>query len=141
VHIYIWVLDLTSTGGKFSNLIDNLEREPKENSEISDFQEFFKECFFAGIAKITGQSSAEAIVFHVKFNENSRNLQRVHSSIESMLGKTGAMIVEKSIINEMFVRVKERVPTTLNLSNENFDFVKSAKYIRVLYNERTNRIE
>jgi len=53
-----------------------------------------------------------------------------------MLGKSGAIIVEKSIINEMFGRLKEKPPAILNLSNENFDFVKSVKYIREIYNER-----
>jgi len=113
--------------------------EPKEDSEISDFQDFFKKSFFEGIVKITGQSSAEAILYHIKFNENSRNFLVVHSGIESMLGKSGAIIVEKSIINEMFVRLKEKPPAILNLSNQDFDFVKSVKYIRGIYNERANR--
>jgi hypothetical protein len=119
--------------------IESDEWGPKGNSEISDFQDFFKKCFFDGIVKITGQSSAEAILYHIKFNENSRNFLAVHSGVESMLGKSGATIVEKSIINEMFSRLKEQPPAILNMSNENFDFVKSVKYVREIYNERANR--
>jgi hypothetical protein len=115
------------------------EWDSKEDSQFSDFQDFFKESFFDGIAKITGQSSAEAILYHIKFSENSRNFLAVHSGIESMLGKSGAIIVEKSIINEMFTRLKEKPPQILNMSNESFDFAKSAKYIRTIYNERSNR--
>jgi hypothetical protein len=116
----------------------NDELDSKEDSQFSDFQDFFKESFFDGIAKITGKSSAEAILYHIKFIENSRNFSAVHSGVESMLGKSGALIVEKSIINEMFNRLKEKPPPILNMTNENFDFAKSAKYIRTIYNERAN---
>jgi len=117
----------------------NNDWEPKEDPQFSDFQEFFKKSAFDGIVKITGESSAEAILYHIKFDENSRNFQAVHSGIEMMLGKSGATIVEKSIINEMLTRMKEKPPPILNMANESFDFVKSVKYVRTIYSERANR--
>jgi len=78
-------------------------------------------------------------MYHVKFNENSRNFTAVHSGIESMLGKSGTIIIEKSIINEMFSRLKEQPPAILNMTNEGFDFIKSVKLVRTIYEERVNR--
>jgi len=139
LHAYIQARTASLVGGNFPIPIQDDNWEPKEDSQVSDFQEFFKKSFFDGIVKITGESSAEAILYHIKFDENSRNFPVVHSGIESMLGKSGAIIIEKSIINEMFARLKEKPPAILNLSNENFDFVKSVKYVREIYNERANR--
>jgi hypothetical protein len=74
------------------------------------FNEFFKEVVFLGTAKVTGESSAQAILFHVKFAKNASSPERVHQSLEEMLGKIGANAIEQSIIRQMFAMLRETVP-------------------------------
>jgi hypothetical protein len=50
----------------------------------------------------------------------------------------GAVLIEKSIIKKMFARLKERVPESRSLSNDEFDFVKSVAYARRIFDERTS---
>ena len=85
---------------------------------------------------MTGESSAQAIFFHIKFEENLRSPKAIHEGLYKMLGDIGSRMVEKSIVNEMFARLKLSPPNSLNLTTGEFDFVRSVRYARSVYYER-----
>jgi hypothetical protein len=119
----------------------SFNRLPDENNitRSSKFEDFFKESALRGTTLILGESSAKSVLFHIKFDENSRNPQKIHASLETMLRSLGTVLVEKSIIKQMFSRLKEKIPETLNLSNEDFDFVKGVAYAHKIFDERIGR--
>jgi hypothetical protein len=74
------------------------------------FDDFFKEAVFQGIARVVGESSAEAILFHVNFSKNSKSPRKIHDALEGILGDSGAKLIERSIVVEMFTKLKEPAP-------------------------------
>lgn len=110
--------------------------EHSEDSGTGEFPEFFRQSALAGTVKVTGESSAQAIFFHIKFDENLRNPKAIHEGLYKMLGDIGSRMVEKSIVNEMFSRMKQNPPASLNLTSGEFDFVRSVRYVRGIYYER-----
>lgn len=76
-----------------------------------------------GIARVIGSNSAQAIVFHAKLSDTVGDVKLVHDSMENMLGKLGASMVERAIIREMFGKLGQKSPDMLTFSI--VDFVAS----------------
>lgn len=110
---------------------------PNITLEGLTFNEFFKDVVFNGTAKITGESSAQAILFHVKFSKDTSSPEKVHESLESMLGKIGASMVEKSIIRQMFIKLRETVPE--QLSWRVIDFVANVDKGKKIFLSRSEK--
>jgi hypothetical protein len=111
-----------------------------EDIRAIDFQEFFIKSVIEGTTRVVGESAAMAVLFHAKFMENSRNPRLVHSGFESMLMHPGSNLVEKSIVIVMFANLKEKIPESLNLSNDEFDFCESVSLAHNIFDARLSNI-
>ena len=98
------------------------------------FEDFFKEVVFQGVANVTGQSSAQAILFHVDFAKNARSPKKVHEALKSLLGGNGANLIEKSIARLMFDKIK--VNPSPSFSENYFDFIDCVERARMIFDHR-----
>lgn len=98
------------------------------------FEDFFKEVTRQGIANVTGQSSAQAILFHVNFAKNARSPKKVHDALKLLLGDHGAILVEKSIVRQLFDTLK--VNASPSFSKNYFDFIECVEHARMIFDHR-----
>src|SRR5579864_2547460 len=97
------------------------------------FHELFRNASYEGIAKMIGKSSAQSVLFHAKFEVYSNEPGKLHDCLIDMLGPLGTVLLEKSVIREMFEQMNEPMTHESCLSGDSFEFVKSVEYIRKLY--------
>ena len=58
----------------------------------------------------------------------------MHEALKSMLGNNGANLVEKSIVRQMFDRIKVSPPA--GFSENYFDFIDCVEHARMIFDHR-----
>ena len=79
--------------------------EPRSLSQDDIFQGILSDSIFTSLRDVLGDDGLQVISYHFRLNEYARHPSKFHRHLALVFGKDGSIILERTIVKELFNRI------------------------------------
>jgi hypothetical protein len=92
-----------------------------------DFADTFASAVHGGLDKVLGKSGTEAVLLHMKMNNDLPDPTEFHSKLLALFGAQGTLSLERAIVKDLAIRL--RWSLALLKMEDTFDFSATMRAI------------
>jgi hypothetical protein len=95
--------------------------------DMGDFASAFTSAVHGGLDKVLGKSGTEAVLIHLKMNNNLPDPAEFHKKLLALFGAQGTLSLERAIVKDLAIRLSWSF-ALLNIES-GFDFSETLRAI------------